>query len=83
MKEQTPIRILLVDDHDMVRRGLAVFLLAYDDFELVGEAVNGAGSIGEVRRAAPRCGFDGLDDAGHGWCNRHQIDPGAAIRISR
>jgi NarL family two-component system response regulator LiaR len=30
-----------VDDHDMVRRGLAVFLLAYDDFELVGEAVNG------------------------------------------
>lgn len=41
MQNQVSTRVLLVDDHDMVRRGLAVFLLAYDDFELVGEAVNG------------------------------------------
>ncbi len=41
MMAQSPIRILLVDDHDMVRRGLAVFLMAFDDFELVGEAGNG------------------------------------------
>ncbi len=41
MQNQVLTRVLLVDDHDMVRRGLAVFLLAYDDFELVGEAVNG------------------------------------------
>jgi DNA-binding NarL/FixJ family response regulator len=36
-----PIRIMLVDDHDMVRKGLGVFLAAFDDFELVGEASNG------------------------------------------
>jgi NarL family two-component system response regulator LiaR len=36
-----PIRVLLVDDHEMVRQGLAVFLSAFDDFELVGEASNG------------------------------------------
>jgi NarL family two-component system response regulator LiaR len=45
MNDQAPIRILLVDDHDMVRKGLSVFLLAYDDFELVGEAVNGKEAI--------------------------------------
>ncbi len=45
MNEQTPIRILLVDDHDMVRRGLAVFLLAYDDLVLVGEAANGVEAL--------------------------------------
>jgi two-component system, NarL family, response regulator LiaR len=52
MSEQTPIRILLVDDHDMLRRGLAVFLLAYDDLVMVGEASNGAEALekcGELR----------------------------------
>ncbi len=44
MSETTfhPIRIMLVDDHAMVRRGLATFLLVFDDFKLVGEAENGA-----------------------------------------
>lgn len=35
------IRILLVDDHDIVRKGLAVFLLTRDEFVLVGEAADG------------------------------------------
>ena len=35
------IRILLVDDHLMVRRGLAAFIQIFDDLELVGEAANG------------------------------------------
>jgi NarL family two-component system response regulator LiaR len=39
------IRVLLVDDHDMVRQGLAVFLEAFDDLELAGEAENGAEAI--------------------------------------
>jgi two-component system, NarL family, response regulator LiaR len=34
-------RVVLVDDHDMVRKGLSVFLHAFEDFELVGEATNG------------------------------------------
>ncbi len=38
---ETPIRVLIVDDHDMIRSGLAVFLEAFDDLELVGEAREG------------------------------------------
>ncbi len=37
----TPIRIVIVDDHAMLRRGLQVFLMSYADLELVGEAGNG------------------------------------------
>lgn len=39
------IRVMIVDDHEMVRSGLAVFLEINDDFELVGEASNGAEAI--------------------------------------
>jgi NarL family two-component system response regulator LiaR len=37
----TPIRIVIVDDHAMLRKGLAVFLLSYTDLKLIGEAANG------------------------------------------
>ena len=40
-----PIRVMLVDDHTMVRRGLATFLLVFDDLKLVGEAESGAEAI--------------------------------------
>ncbi len=46
-----PIRVMLVDDHLMVRKGLATFLKVFDDLQLVGEAENGADAIqrcGEV-----------------------------------
>ena len=36
-----PIRVMLVDDHTMVRRGLATFLKVFDDLEMAGEAENG------------------------------------------
>ncbi len=39
------IRIMLVDDHTMVRRGLATFLKVFDDMELVGEAADGESAI--------------------------------------
>jgi NarL family two-component system response regulator LiaR len=39
------IRVLLVDDHALVRRGLATFLLVYDDLELAGEATSGEEAI--------------------------------------
>jgi len=35
------IRVLVVDDHEMVRRSLAVFAQIYDDIEIVGAATNG------------------------------------------
>jgi NarL family two-component system response regulator LiaR len=41
MAEPNLIRIMLVDDHAVVRSGLAAFLLAFDDLELVGEADSG------------------------------------------
>lgn len=41
MTESTPIRVMIVDDHDMVRRGLAAFLLVKSDLKLAGEARNG------------------------------------------
>ncbi len=37
----TPIRVMLVDDHEMVRQGLALFLDTLDDMTLVGEASSG------------------------------------------
>ena len=40
-----PIRVMLVDDHTMVRHGLATFLTVFDDLELVGEAENGAAAV--------------------------------------
>jgi NarL family two-component system response regulator LiaR len=39
------IRVLVVDDHTMVRRGLATFLKIFDDLELAGEAASGKAAI--------------------------------------
>jgi NarL family two-component system response regulator LiaR len=48
--ENTCIRILLVDDHAVVRSGLSAFLLAYDDFFLVGECSNGKEAVAMADR---------------------------------
>ena len=40
-----PIRIMIVDDHTMVRRGLATILKVFDDLKLVGEAESGEAAI--------------------------------------
>jgi NarL family two-component system response regulator LiaR len=45
MTQSGPIRVLLVDDHEMVRRGLAVFIQSFDDLILVGEAANGREAV--------------------------------------
>lgn len=44
---------MLVDDHAMLRRGLAAFLLAQDDLELVGEASDGGEAIQLCERVQP------------------------------
>lgn len=41
MEENRPIRVMLVDDHAVVRSGLAAFLMVFDDLELVAEASSG------------------------------------------
>lgn len=53
MSSQNPIRVMIVDDHDMVRRGLAVFLRAFEDMELVAEAAGGEDAIGLIAEAQP------------------------------
>ena len=45
MNTSQTIQVLLVDDHNVVRSGLATFLRAYEDLELVGEAKNGLEAI--------------------------------------
>ena len=53
MPESQPIRVLVVDDHAVVRGGLAAFLLAFDDLELVGEASGGEEAVRMCRQARP------------------------------
>lgn len=53
MSESKPIRVLLVDDHAVVRSGLAGFLLAFDDLKLVGEAASGEEAVSLCRQAQP------------------------------
>jgi two-component system response regulator NreC len=47
------IRVLLVDDHAILRAGLRSLLNTYDDIEVVGEAANGKDAIQKVRELQP------------------------------
>ena len=40
-----PIRILITDDHQVVRQGLRMFLSDDPDMEVVGEAADGAEAV--------------------------------------
>ena len=53
MSETGPIRVLLVDDHAVVRSGLSAFLLAFDDLELIGEASSGEEAVRLCDRLQP------------------------------
>jgi two-component system, NarL family, response regulator LiaR len=53
MSQSNPIRILIVDDHAMVRSGLEMFLLAYDDLQLAGEAGNGMEALDLAGKLKP------------------------------
>ena len=68
-----PIRILIADDHDVVRDGLRLILESEDDFEVVGEAANGAEAVQQCSRLHPQVvlmdlrmpGMDGLTAIKH------------------
>ena len=53
MRASQTIRVMLVDDHNVVRSGLATFLRAYDDLQLVGEAKNGLEAVDLCRQKKP------------------------------
>jgi NarL family two-component system response regulator LiaR len=53
MVEAGTIRVLLVDDHSVVRSGLTAMLMAEDGLELAGEAANGAEAIRACERFKP------------------------------
>jgi two-component system, NarL family, response regulator LiaR len=48
-----PIRILIADDHAVVRQGLRMFLTLDDEFEIIGEATNGAEAVNLARELQP------------------------------
>lgn len=53
MPDSNCIRVVIVDDHAMVRRGLAAFLKVFDDLELIGEAANGEEAVKLVAIVQP------------------------------
>ncbi len=53
MTPQTPIRVLCVDDHPLVRKGIASILANEADMELVGEAGNGREAVELFKQSRP------------------------------
>jgi NarL family two-component system response regulator LiaR len=53
MNNQKPIRVILVDDHAVVRSGLSAFLMVYDDLEFVGEASSGEEALRLCKEVRP------------------------------
>jgi len=47
------IRVLVVDDQELVRAGFIMILDSQDDIEVVGETANGADALDEVKRLRP------------------------------
>jgi DNA-binding NarL/FixJ family response regulator len=70
----TPIRVLLADDHPVVRRGLAALLATLDGIEVVAQAGTGDEAVREVGFSRPdvvvmdlRGGTAAAGPAGDGW----------------
>ena len=50
---ERPIKVMIVDDHAVVRSGLSAFLLAFDDLEHVGDATGGADAVSQCMSLRP------------------------------
>jgi DNA-binding NarL/FixJ family response regulator len=80
-----PVRVLIVDDHPVVRQGLRTFLATRAGFEVVGEAGDGEAAVAEAARLRPDVilmdlvmpGIDGLEAIGR----IRSADPSARILV--
>ncbi len=80
-----PVRLLVVDDHPVVRQGLRTFLETRPDFEVVGEAADGETAVAEATRLRPDVilmdlvmpGVSGLEAIGR----IRAAEPGARILV--
>jgi NarL family two-component system response regulator LiaR len=54
MTSSDPIRIMIVDDHNIVRRGLAAYLKTVPDLILAGEAANGQQAVDRCEEVQPQ-----------------------------
>jgi two-component system response regulator NreC len=79
----TKIRLLLVDDHEIVRAGLRMLFMAQEDMEIVGEAGSGEEALEAVQQLKPDVvlmdvampGINGIEATRQ----IKEIDPGAAV----
>ncbi|HHF43604.1 MAG TPA: response regulator transcription factor [Candidatus Aminicenantes bacterium] len=53
MKKQKKVRLLIADDHEIVRKGLRVLLETSTEVEVVGEAVNGREALSKAAQYRP------------------------------
>ena len=53
MDADRAIKVMIVDDHAVVRSGLSAFLLAFDDLEHVGDATGGAEAVSKCMSLRP------------------------------
>jgi CheY-like chemotaxis protein len=61
------VKILVVDDHDMVRMGLMRMLADVEGFEVIGEAKSGEEALSMARGS----NLDGCKNAGHWRLRSH------------
>ena len=53
LNDRAPIRIVIADDHEVVRAGLRAIFEAEPDFEVVGEAADGSEAVAAAQELAP------------------------------
>lgn len=74
MTTSQPIRVLVVDDHAMVRRGLVSYLETEDDIAVVGEASDGAEAIRLCEALRPHVCVNGFGYGKHRRNHSHAGD---------
>jgi DNA-binding NarL/FixJ family response regulator len=52
-RREAKIKVLLVDDHQVVRQGLRTFLELHDDIEVIGEAADGETAVELAAKLQP------------------------------